>query len=92
MMAEYMAAMKQVMEAEKKAGLNYTVLVFTAVYGAPNNTVLLSLPATSSLDYYAGLAARQKVREANPELLALRRKAAAMTTNTLIDQVTTIPY
>ena len=92
MMDEYIAAMKEVMEAEKKAGLNYTYLMFTATYGAPNNMVMLSLPAASALDYYTALAARQKIREANPELLALRRKANAMTTNTLIDQVTTIPY
>jgi hypothetical protein len=84
--------MKKVMEAEKKAGLNYTFLMFTAAYGAPSNTVLLSLPATSAVDYYTALAARQKVREANPEILALRRKTSTMTTNTLIDQVTTISY
>ena len=92
MVNDFLAAMKQLMEAEKKAGLNYTFLLFTAAYGAPDNTVLISYPAASSLEYYTALAARQKIREANPELIALRRKAMAMTTNTLIDQVSTIPY
>lgn len=92
MMDEYIALMKQLNEAEKKAGITFTVLVFDVAYGAPTNTLLLSLPAVSALEYYTGLAARLKIREANPELLAMRRKAAAMTTNTLIDQVTTIPY
>lgn len=92
MMNDYIALMKQLMEAEKKAGITYTVLVLEVAYGAPSNTLLLSLPSASALDYYTGLAARQKIREANPELLVLRRKAAAMTSNTLVDQVTTIPY
>lgn len=92
MMDEYMATMKKVQEAEKKAGLNYTYLMFTATYGAPNTMVMISYPATSSLDYYTALAGRQKIREANPEIGALRRKANAMTTNTLVDQVTTIQY
>lgn len=92
MMDQYLATMKQVMEAEKKAGLNYTFLMFRATYGAPSNMIMISLPAASSFEYYTALAARQKIREANPEILALRSKATAMTTNTLIDQVTTIPY
>lgn len=92
MMAEYVAMMKKVIEAEKKAGLNYTALIFDVVYGAPTNTLLLSLPSTSAIEYYTALAARQKVREANPEILVMRRKMSAMTSNTLIDQVTTIQY
>ena len=92
MMDEYMATMKKVMEEEKMAGLNYTYLMFTATYGAPDNMVLISYPAASSLEYYTALAARQKVREANPQIIALRRKATAMTANTLVDQVTTVPY
>jgi hypothetical protein len=92
MVDDFLAAMKQLMEAEKKAGLNYTVLMFTVAYGAPDNMVMISYPSVSSLEYYTALAARQKTREANPELIALRRKAMAMTTNTLIDQLSTIPY
>lgn len=92
MFDEYMATMKKVVEAEKKAGLNYTYLMFTAEYGAPDNMVMISYPAASSLEYYTALAARQKIREANPEIIALRRKASAMTTNTLVDQVTTVSY
>jgi hypothetical protein len=92
MMNEFLAATKALMEAEKKAGINHTALMFRAAYGAPDNMVLISYPAASSLEYYTALAARQKIREANPELVALRRKAMAMTSNVLIDQVTTIPY
>ena len=92
MMDDYIALMKQLNEAEKKAGISYTVLVFEVAYGAPSNTLLISLPAANAVEYYTGLAARLKIREANPELLVMRRKAASMTTNTLIDQVTTIPY
>lgn len=92
MMEDYLALLKKVLEAETKAGITYTALVFSVAYGAPTNTLLLSLPSTSSLDYYTGLAARQKVREANPEILAMRRKMTALTTNTLIDQLTTIAY
>lgn len=92
MMQEYKETMMKVIEAEKKAGLNYTYLMFTVAYGAPTNMVMMSYPAANSLDYYTGLAARQKIREANPEIGALRRKATSMTTNTLVDQTTTIPY
>ena len=92
MMEEYVATMKKVIEAEKKAGLNYTYLMFSVAYGAPTNTILISYPSTSQIDYYTALAARQKIREANPEILTLRRKATAMTSNTLIDQTTTIQY
>lgn len=92
MMEDYIATMKKVIEAEKKAGLNYTYLMFTVAYGAPDNMIMLSYPAASSLDYYTALTARQKIREANPEIGALRRKATSMTTNTLVDQLTTIPY
>lgn len=92
MVDDYMAAMKQLMEAEKKAGINHTALMFTSAYGAPDNMVLISYPAASALEYYTALAARQKIREANPELITMRRKATAMTANTLIDQVSTIPY
>ena len=92
MMNEYKDTMKKLFEAEKKVGINHTHLMFTATYGAPNNMVLISYPAANALEYYTGLAARQKIREANPELIALRRKANAMTSNALIDQVTTITY
>ncbi len=92
MMDDYLALLKKVLEAETKAGITYTALVFSVVYGTPTNTLLLSLPSTSAIDYYTALAARQKVREANPEILAMRRKMTAMTTNTLIDQLTTITY
>jgi hypothetical protein len=92
MMNEYMETMKKVMEMEKKAGINFTYLTFTVTYGAPNNTLLVSYPAANALEYYTALADRQKVREANPEIQALLRKATAMTSNTLIDHVTTITY
>ncbi len=92
MMDDYLALLKKVLEAETKAGITYTALVFSVVYGAPTNTLLLSLPSTSALDYYTALAARQKARQANPEILAMRRKMTAMTTNTLIDQTTIIAY
>src|SRR5258706_4491495 len=62
MMDDYIALMKQLNEAEKKAGIAYTVLVFEVAYGAPSNTLLISLPTASALEYYTGLAARLKIR------------------------------
>ena len=61
MMEDYIATMKKVIEAEKKAGLNYTYLMFTVAYGAPDNMIMLSYPAASSLDYYTALTARQNL-------------------------------
>ncbi len=92
MMPEYLATYKKVIEAEKKAGINYPFYLFTVAYGAPSTTVLVSLPAANPLEYYTALAARQKLREANPEITAMRKKLGAMTSNTLIDQITMIPY
>lgn len=92
MMNEYEALMKKVLEAEKKAGIIYTELIFNVVYGAPSNTLLLSLPTSNALDYYTGLAARQKIREANPEIVTMRKKLVSMTSNTLLDQITSIQY
>ncbi len=92
MMAEFNATRKKMMEADKKMGIDYPALYMTVTYGAPNNMVMISLPATNALDFYTAAAARTKTREANAEYQALRKKFASMGSNTLIDQLTMIPY
>ncbi len=92
MMAEFTATRKKMMEADKKMGIDYPSTFLTVTYGAPNNMVMISLPATNALEFYTAAAARTKTREGNAEYQALRKKYASLSTNTLIDQLTMIPY
>lgn len=92
MMVDFLASWKKVMELEKMAGIAFPVYVLTAVYGAPNNMVLVSLPAANAAEYYTALATRQKMRQGNPEIAALRKKIGSMSSGSLIDQLTMIPY
>lgn len=92
MMDDFIAARKQIKEADKKLGIDYTVLYMTVAYGAPTNMVLISLPATNAVEFYTAAAARAKAREGNAEWQALWKKFGGMSSNALIDQTTMIPY
>jgi hypothetical protein len=92
MMAEFIATRKKIIEADKKLGLDYPVYYLTASYGAPTNMVLISVPAANAMEFYTAAAARTKTREANAEVQALWNKFRTLSSNTLIDQVTMIPY
>ncbi len=92
MMAEFTATRKKIMEADKKMGISYPALYMTVTYGAPNNMVMISLPATNAVDFYTAAAARARTREANAEYQALRKKFGSLSSNALIDQLTIIPY
>ena len=92
MMDEFIALRKQIKEADKKIGVDYPVVYLTAVYGAPNNMVLISLPANNALEFYTAAAARTKAREASAENQALWKKFSALGSNAVIDQITMVPY
>lgn len=92
MMADYIATRKRIIEIEKQIGVEQATYVLTAAYGAPSNMILVSGLAASAVDYYTSAAARQKIRDGNPEILALRKKLTTLTSNTLVDQITMIPY
>lgn len=92
MMPEFIATRKKIIEADKKLGLDYPVYYLTASYGAPTNMVLISVPAANAMEFYTAAAARTKTREANAEVQALWKKFRTLSSNTLIDQVTMIPY
>lgn len=92
MMADFSATRKQILEAEKKVGIDYPVLVMTVAFGAPTNMVLFSSPAANAADYYTAQAARAKIRSTHPEIIALWKKLGTMGSNALIDQITMVPY
>ncbi len=92
MMADFVATRKKIIEADKKLGLDFPVYFMTVAYGAPSNMVLISIPAANAVEFYTAAAARTKAREANAEVQALWKKLASMGSNSLIDQITMIPY
>lgn len=92
MMDEFVATRKKLIEADKKLGISYPVLYLTAAYGAPSNLVLISVPAANAQEFYTAAAARVKLRDASPEATELWKKFRTLSSNTLIDQVTMIPY
>lgn len=92
MMPEYVATWKKIIELNKILGTSFAIFVLNAVHGAPNNTLLISQPAESASAHYTAVSNRQKARQANPEITSLYKKISSLSSSTVIDHVTAIPY
>jgi hypothetical protein len=90
--AQFEKSMKEVLEAEKKLGIELSRIYARSNDGYPSNYYILMYPDTDELSYYQKKSKREAIRNASPDLMVLLEKVKAMMTIVRIDHLNRIKF